>query len=212
MALRQAAPADRRRREHFWDFIVNDGTQTDKAISRKIRPDRNSVRVVCAGALAIVLLVLYQFPYRAFGIVDEWWLLPSQRLHARLTGLVLSVFEPRVYVLDTTIYGRCQLMIVKGCDGIEAYILFCAAMLALRGHWWRKAHATLAGIEALLAFNVLRFCCLYYIASDYPRFFEPAHSEVLPVVAVFFAMVDFAVCARWLRRLESGAQAVQEGE
>lgn len=198
------------RRPTLGDPNVNDGAQTGKPLWSRFRLDRDAVRVVCAGGLAVILLVLYHFPYGDIGVV-EWWLRPVQRLYAHLTGFVLGLFEPHVEVLDTTVCGRCRLMVVKGCDGIEAGILFGAAMIALRGAWSRKAFALLAGLEALMAFNVLRLCCLYYISANFKQLFESAHSEVFPVVAVVFAMVDFMICARWLRRSENRARGELAG-
>jgi exosortase/archaeosortase family protein len=83
---------------------------------------------------------------------------------------------------------------------MEANMLFAAAVLALPAVWWRKAAALVAGLAALVAFNVVRLVSLYYVGVYLPAQFEVMHIDVWPVLMIAFTVLDFYVCTRWLDR------------
>jgi exosortase/archaeosortase family protein len=161
--------------------------------------------VVGATAIAGVLFGLYCFPYDRVGGSERWFTMYLEA-YAHAVGSLLRLFEPNIVVSGATIQGRFAMSIVKSCDAMEANILFCAATLAFPGRLWRRAVATLVGLAALVAFNVVRLCCLYYVGENFRSAFDVAHMEVWPLLMVAFAVVDFVVCSRWLR--ESGSNFV----
>ncbi|MGA2447625.1 MAG: archaeosortase/exosortase family protein [Polyangiaceae bacterium] len=166
--------------------------------------------VVGATCLAGVLFGLYYFPYDRVGGSEQWFAAYLQA-YARAVGFVLRLFEPHIVVTGATIQGRFAMSIVKSCDAMEANILFCAATLAFPGRLWRRAVATLVGLAALVAFNVVRLCCLYYVGENFRSAFDVAHMEIWPLLMVAFAVVDFVVCSRWLRESGPGGAAPENG-
>lgn len=153
-------------------------------------------------ATAAILFGLYFFPYAETGRSESWFSAYLAQ-YARVVGFALGLFERGISVADNVIGGRFSMRIVKSCDGMEANILFCAATLAFPGPWRRKLVAVPLGLAALVAFNVLRLCCLYYIGIYFPAAFELAHFEVWPLLVVGFALLDFLACARWVQRTNS---------
>jgi exosortase/archaeosortase family protein len=154
--------------------------------------------VVTAAAIAAVLFGLYFFPYDKVG-GSERWFTAYLEAYAHAVGFVLGVFERNIIVSGATIQGRFAMSIVKSCDAMEANILFCAATLAFPGLLWRRAVATVVGLAALIAFNVFRLCCLYFVGANFRSAFDVAHMEVWPLLMVVFAVIDFVVCTRWVR-------------
>jgi exosortase/archaeosortase family protein len=150
------------------------------------------------GLLSAILFGLYFFPYAENGGSEAWLTVYLERYTA-LVGTVLGIVEPRVVVSHTQILGRFSMIIVRSCDGMEANILFCAALLAMPGAWWRKALALCAGLVALIAFNVIRLCCLYFVGVYFPAQFDFAHYDLWPLLIIAFAVLDFFACVRWLQ-------------
>ncbi len=154
---------------------------------------------VTFAAMSAVLFGLYFFPYAENG-GSEAWFTAYLAQYARLVGHTLGLVEPHVSVTGNVVSGRFSMSIIKSCDGMEANILFCAATLAFPGSWRRKMLAVACGLVALVAFNVLRLCSLYYVGVYFPSAFEFAHFDVWPLLIVAFALVDFLFVARWVQR------------
>jgi|HubBroStandDraft_6_1064221.scaffolds.fasta_scaffold30588_3 exosortase/archaeosortase family protein len=181
---------------------------SESAVARLLRhfPRLHDARLGAGGrfvlgfiAIATVLFGLYFFPYAETGRSESWFSAYLAQ-YARIVGFTLGLFDRGISVADNVIGGRFSMRIVKSCDGMEANILFCAATLAFPGPWRRKLVAVPLGLTALVAFNVLRLCCLYYIGIYFPAAFELAHFDVWPLLVVGFSVVDFLACARWLQR------------
>jgi exosortase/archaeosortase family protein len=155
-------------------------------------------------AIAGTLFVVYCFPYAENGISERLF---SSYLdgYARAAGSVLRVFEPQIVVQGNNILGRFSMTIIKSCDAMEANILFCAAILAFPAPWGRKGIAALAGLGALVAANVARLCCLYYVGIYLPSSFEFMHVDVWPLLMMVVASTDFILWVHWMRKEEAGA-------
>jgi exosortase/archaeosortase family protein len=149
--------------------------------------------------IAAVLFALYFFPYAERG-GSEAWFNAYLAQYARAVALVVGCFERGITVAGNIVSGRFRMSIIKSCDGMETNILFCAATLAFPGAWRRKWIALPVGLAALVAFNVLRLSCLYFIGVFFPSAFEFAHFDVWPLFLVSFALVDFLLCANWVQR------------
>jgi exosortase/archaeosortase family protein len=148
-------------------------------------------------AIAAIFFCLYCFPYAESGI-SETWIRAYLQGYARIVGFVLRLFEPGLVVSQNVVAGRFSMSIVRSCDAMEANMLFCAAVLAMPASVWRKSVALAAGLAALVAFNVVRLCCLYYVGVYWGRWFEVMHIEVWPLLMIAFATLDFLACARWV--------------
>ena len=142
----------------------------------------------------------YYFPYDEAGIDANHVFNAYLAGYAHMTGAVLGVFDHGVSVAGTTIQGRFSMQIVRSCDAMEANILFVAAMVAFQAAWRRKMLALTAGLSALVACNVLRLVCLYFVGAYARAHFNFAHYEAWPLAMVVFATFDFTMCTRWMTR------------
>jgi exosortase/archaeosortase family protein len=162
------------------------------------REDRRPRFVAAFLLLAGAGLGVYFFPYELEGVHADGVFGAYLSGYARVTGGVLRLFDPAVSVLDSTIHGRFAIRIVRSCDAMEANVLFVAAVAAFPAPWLRKAVAVGVGLSALVAMNVLRLCCLYYVGVYAPARFDLAHYELWPLAMVAFATLDFILCTRWM--------------
>jgi exosortase/archaeosortase family protein len=147
--------------------------------------------------IAGVLFSIYGFPFELFGARTDW-LTPYLEAYARLAGGALQLFDPRVSVSGSRIDGRFALQIVRNCDAIEINILFASAVLAFPAPLLRRGIVLLRGLVILVAANVLRIMCLYYIGVYSAGSFAVAHEEILPLLLVAITALLFLLSIRQL--------------
>lgn len=147
--------------------------------------------------LATIGLTLYGFPYEHGGSVERAF---GAYLagYARLSGLLLSLVEPNIWVNDAIINGRVSLEIVKNCDAMEVVLLFAAATLALDGRRSDRALAVSLGVCAIVMLNLVRISSLYFVRLDFPKAFDTVHLEVWPPVLVAWTVLLFLGVSKWL--------------
>jgi exosortase/archaeosortase family protein len=150
-------------------------------------------------ALAGGLLAFYYFP-RGDDSAVERFTREYLRAYTRMLSIVLAPFDPGVQSHGNLLIGRFSMQIVKSCDAMEANILFAAALLAVAAPWRRKAAALVAGLAALVAFNLVRLVVLYWTGIYAAPAFDFFHYEVWPLAMIVFATIDFLFCARWLQQ------------
>ena len=173
-----------------------------RAVSLAIAPleIRSGTRFALKYALfAGVLFAVYAFPFQLLGARRDW-LAGYLAAYARLAGAVLGLFEPGIAVEGAQIHGRFPMEIVRNCDAIEINILFASAIWAFPAPWRRRALASLLGLCALIALNVLRICALYFVGVHARPQFEVVHEQVFPLVLVLAAALAFLIGADYLRR------------
>jgi exosortase/archaeosortase family protein len=147
--------------------------------------------------IAALLFSIYAFPFELFGAEHDW-LEGYLELFARLAGGALRLVDHGVSVSGTLISGRYPLQIVRNCDAAEINILFGSAVLAFPAPARHKALSLVAGLGLLVAANVLRICCLYFIGVYRASWFKVAHEEVWPLILVGLAAFSFLRAARYL--------------
>lgn len=158
-------------------------------------------------AIAGVLFSIYGFPFELFGAKTDW-LSHYLEAYAQLAGGVLHLFDPQVSVSGSRIDGRFALQIVRNCDAIEINILFASAVLAFPAPLLRRGVVLLRGLLILVALNVARITCLYFVGVYSAGWFAVAHEEVLPLVMVAVTAGLFLVSARQLS-LEASSPPLQ---
>ncbi|MEI9953449.1 MAG: archaeosortase/exosortase family protein [Pseudomonadota bacterium] len=147
--------------------------------------------------IASVLFSIYGFPFELFGARTDW-LTHYLEAYARLTGGVLKLFDSQVTVSGSRIDGRFALQIVRNCDAIEINILFASAVLAFPAPLLRRGAVLVRGLLILVAANVLRIACLYYVGVYSAGWFAVAHEEILPLLLVALTAMLFVLSVRQL--------------
>ena len=165
------------------------------------------LRFVVIGGLAFSL---YAFPFELFGFKQDW-LSGYLEAYARLAGGVLRLFEPKLVVVGNRIEGRFPLEIVRTCDAAEICIMFATAVLAFPAPWRSKLIALGAGLPCLVAANIARICCLYFLGVYRPSWFKVGHEEVWPLLLVVFAAFVFQRSVRFMTKPKDSLAPVASG-
>ena len=87
--------------------------------------------------------------------------------------------------------GGTSLSVGRACAGVEAMMIFAAALLAFPSTWSRRLTGLLAGILAILAFNVLRLVNLLLVAVRFPEHLELFHIYIWQTLIVVLAFATF---------------------
>jgi exosortase/archaeosortase family protein len=148
------------------------------------------------------LLLAYCFPYKEYGISERCFDV-FLRGYARLAYLPIHLFDPSAFLVGNEIHGRFAVRIIKGCDAMEAKILFAAAIVAFPALWRRRLAMLAAGLGALTLLNVLRITSLYAVGTALPAKVEFLHLEVWPFVMVTVATLLFLWAAGIMNRTQT---------
>lgn len=159
---------------------------------------RQGVFVLKFLGFASVLLLLYCFPYKEHGVSERGfdWFLAG---YARLAHGAIHWFDPSSAVFGNEIHGRFAVRIIKGCDAMEAKILFTSAVLAFPGSGSRKLLVACLGLLVLTAVNVTRIATLYLAGTLMPSLVEPLHFETWPFIMIAVAGLGFLAATSYLR-------------
>src|SRR5688500_4342288 len=109
----------------------------------------------------VLFLVLLTSSFSLLSIrqVNDYFVDPYSANVARAGGFLLSLADEPVEVSGTLIRGDAFAVNIRnGCNGLEALLIFLAAMLA---HPARSAVALLVGSAAIQLANLLRIGGLY---------------------------------------------------
>jgi len=118
---------------------------------------------------------------------------------ARLSGAALNLLGQHVALRGTVIQGpRFAVNIRNGCNGVEAMLIFLAAVLAFPAPWrWRLAGLAL-GILAIQVVNLVRVVSLYLTGAYFPRLFDASHTVIWQSVVILFGVLLWVF---WANRL-----------
>jgi len=134
-------------------------------------------------------------------LIYELWLLPDGRLDEFLsvnlidvTGGLLALFDVEFFMRHRVIglFGTPGVMIVDGCNGLEAIGLFIGFVVAYPGDNFKRLLFIPAGILAIYLVNVARIVTLVLLQAYYPQGFDFAHdysTSAIFYIAIFLMWV-----------------------
>lgn len=126
--------------------------------------------------------------------------LPWTALLARISAGLVTWFDAsaaaqgKVLWNTTTGFG---VSIEPGCNGIEACIVLCAAILAFPARWRSKLVGLLVGCVAVQALNVVRVISLFYIGQWNTAAFNFAHEFLWQGLIMLDVLIVWLL---WVRR------------
>jgi exosortase H (IPTLxxWG-CTERM-specific) len=146
--------------------------------------------------------------------VQNALIVPWTGLLTHLSAWLLSAFDSSVIaygkVLQDARTGQ-GVSIEAGCNGIEACLIFFAAVLAYPASWKLRGAGLVLGFFAVQAVNLLRLISLFYLVSYSPKIFEFAHLYLWQALIMLDVLVVWLLWVRQVARSEShqdGAHAV----
>jgi exosortase H (IPTLxxWG-CTERM-specific) len=118
---------------------------------------------------------------------------------ARVSGATLDLLGQDVRMQGTIIRGsRFAVNIRNGCNGIEAMLIFLAAVLAFPAPWRARLLGLALGVVAIQAVNLVRVVALYLTGAYFPTWFDASHTVVWQTVVILFSVLLWIL---WANRL-----------
>jgi exosortase H (IPTLxxWG-CTERM-specific) len=118
---------------------------------------------------------------------------------ARVSGATLDLLGQDVQMQGTIIRGRLFAVNIRnGCNGIEAMLIFLAAVLAFPAPWKARLLGLALGIVAIQAVNLVRVVVLYLTGAYFPAWFDASHTVIWQTVVILFSVLLWIL---WANRL-----------
>lgn len=148
--------------------------------------------------IVFVVLLIAFYAIVTLDAVDEHFVLPFTHGLAATSGALLNAIGERVHVAGTVIAGQQFAVDVRGgCNGLEAVVFVCAAMLAFAAPWRTRIAGAISAAIILEAVNVIRVASLYWIGVYHRSMFETFHLAIWQTVMFAIAVLLFVT---WVSR------------
>lgn len=104
---------------------------------------------------------------------------------ANLSGGVLHLLGQNVTMAGTVIRNpRFAVNIRNGCNGVEAMLIFIAAVLAFPASWKSKLTGLALGILAIQVVNLVRVVALFLTGVYFPKIFDTSHTVIWQTIVI----------------------------
>ncbi len=124
---------------------------------------------------------------------------PFTAVVARASGVGLNLLGQKVTLQGTEIHGpRFAVNIRNGCNGVEAMLIFIAAVLAFPASWRSRLVGLVLGVAAIQVVNLVRVIALYLTGVYFPKLFDASHTVVWQSIVILFGVLLWILWAnRW---------------
>jgi exosortase H (IPTLxxWG-CTERM-specific) len=146
-----------------------------------------------------VLLLGGSFTVISINWVNDHLVEPFTAGIARLSGATLNLLGQHVTMRGTVIQGpRFAVNIRNGCNGVEAMLIFLAAVLAFPAAWRSRLSGLALGMLVIQLVNLVRVVSLYLTGAYLPRLFDASHTVIWQSVVI---LVGVLLWVFWANRL-----------
>lgn len=161
-----------------------------------------------SGLFLILLLVF--FGIGMTNVVYDSIVMPFTSAIASLSAAILTTFDADVSAVSNILKSKSgfSVSIESGCNGVEATMILCAAVLAFPASIIQKLVAIIAGFVTIQIFNMMRIVSLFYLGQWNMEVFDWAHLYLWPSLIVVDVIVVFLVWLRYLNKPGIEQQAV----
>jgi exosortase H (IPTLxxWG-CTERM-specific) len=109
---------------------------------------------------------------------------------ARMSGAVLNLMGQKVSMAGTIIRSpHFAVNIRNGCNGVEAMLIFLAAVLAFPASWKSRLTGLGLGIVAIQVVNLIRVVMLFLTGVYFPRIFDTSHTVIWQTIVILFGVM-----------------------
>jgi exosortase H (IPTLxxWG-CTERM-specific) len=155
-----------------------------------------------------ILLALFALELTPPG--QKWFVEPWTALVTQASIAAMKLFDPAVAgagsVIASTRTGF-SVVILAGCNGVEAMIVLVAAIVAYPAPWRHRILGMVAGVAAIQALNIVRIVSLFYLGQWNREVFEWAHLYAWQALIMLDALIVFLLWLRTLPRTARGPLA-----
>jgi exosortase H (IPTLxxWG-CTERM-specific) len=159
--------------------------KTDPATPSPTEPSwRRYRREIVFLALFLVLLG-GSFTLISVNWVNDHVIEPFTAGIAQVSGAVLDLIGQNVTMQGTVIRNsRFAVNIRNGCNGVEAMLIFLAAVLAFPASWRSRLLGLGLGIVAIQVVNLIRVVALFLTGIYFPKLFDASHTVIWQTVVI----------------------------
>ncbi len=109
---------------------------------------------------------------------------------AHASGATLNLLGQNVTQTGTVLRNaRFAVNIRNGCNGVEAMLIFLAAVLAFPASWKSRLTGLTLGIVAIQAVNLIRVVALFLTGIYFPRIFDTSHTVIWQTIVILFGVL-----------------------
>lgn len=148
-----------------------------------------------------VLILVTLFGLELLQPVQQFVVLPWTALLAKTCVALVSLFDSSAMAQGKVLWNATTgfgVSIEPGCNGVEAFVVLCAAMVAFPASWKHKLIGLGAGFVAIQVLNVLRVISLFYLGQWNMDVFNFAHTYLWQALIMLDVL---AVWLIWMRAL-----------
>ena len=142
--------------------------------------------------------------------VQQAVVIPWTAFVADVSAWLVQLFDDRVLaqgVVLRSLDNGFAVAIEAGCNGVEASIILCSAILAFSAPWKHKLVGLAIGFLAVQALNLVRIISLFYIGQWNMEVFDWAHLYLWQALIMLDALIVFILWLRFLPRPEAAHAA-----
>jgi len=160
--------------------------------------------------LTVFLLILAGgFTLLSLTWVNDHLVEPFTGLVADASGVTLNLLGQHVTMQGTVLRSaRFAVNIRNGCNGIEALIIFLAAILAFPATWRSRLIGLALGTLAIQVVNLVRVVALFLTGAYLPSWFESSHTVIWQTIVILCAVLLWIF---WAQRYAERTGAAQQG-
>jgi exosortase H (IPTLxxWG-CTERM-specific) len=151
-------------------------------------PRRNQILFL----VRFFLLLAAFYALVSLEVVDRLFVAPFTHGIAVASAALLNVLGQRVEVVGTAIRNPAfAVQIQNGCNGLEAVVFLCAAILSFPATWRQRGLGILATVVGIEAVNLVRVVSLFLLGRYHPTVFQLFHLAVWQAIILGIAAMMF---------------------
>ncbi len=160
--------------------------------------------------LTVFLLILAGgFTLISLNWVNDHLIEPFTGLVAHASAVALNLLGQQVTMQGTVLHGaRFAVNIRNGCNGVEALIIFLAAILAFPATWRSRLIGLALGTLAIQIINLVRVVALFLTGAYLPRWFESSHTVIWQTIVILCAVLLWIF---WAQRFAERTGEARQG-
>jgi len=143
------------------------------------------------------------FGIELLGPVQQYLVMPWTGMLASISASLAQLFDADVMTYGNVVQSSVNgfgVAIMPGCNGVEACIIFAAAIGAFPCSWRAKLVGLGICLLAVQAVNILRIVSLFYLGQWNMQWFEFAHLYLWQGLIMLDVLVVWLLWVRYLAR------------
>jgi exosortase H (IPTLxxWG-CTERM-specific) len=156
-----------------------------------------------------VLILAASFTLIAWNPVNVRVIEPFTGAIAKASGATLELLGQGTRMQGTIIRNaKFAVNIKNGCNGVEAMLIYFAAVLAFPASWKSRLAGLALGFVAIQLVNLIRVVALFLTGVYFPKLFDSSHTVIWQTIVILSGVLFWILWAnRFAGRREPPAEA-----